>query len=407
MIKSRLVILKFISGTILQQFSFSGTYGNLKLNYLLPLAIICISFSCQEKNTGQDSQVIGYSVDTVTIDSKERILNLNGWMMTSDLDDEKASFFLYNYFDNSIDEINLDQKVFVKTIPLETEGPNGVGEFLFGIQWLNDSIIFTKSYTISTLIDRNGQVLNRIDWESAKDSNGVQLEQLPRKYEVVSGTEDLKVLGLNVDMKNRKVLLDVLSVDASKVKRFDVDPEKSYHDFFFRFDDNLNILDPGVYLNSDINYIQISHEFSNEILLFNTDGEFMKVVHYEPQLTPKRADTPEGPEFKSKDQIKKDFQHILEQVRFRPPVWDEVKKRYFRVSSQRIFEEKSEGDRAMTSKTKDIKVFLSVFDAEFNLISEMEIGELNDDRFKYFAKDGKLWVCQNFSDQLGFLVFEL
>jgi len=51
-------------------------------------------------------------------------------------------------------------------------------------------------------------------------------------------------------------------------------------------------------------------------------------------------------------------------------------------------------------------VFLSSFDAAFNLVSEIELKELHDEHFKYFAKDGKLWVCQNFSDELGFLVFE-
>ena len=55
---------------------------------------------------------------------------------------------------------------------------------------------------------------------------------------------------------------------------------------------------------------------------------------------------------------------------------------------------------------KDCFVFLSVFDSEFNLISEIEIKELNDERLKHFAKDGKLWVAQNFSDELGFLVFD-
>lgn len=37
----------------------------------------------------------------------------------------------------------------------------------------------------------------------------------------------------------------------------------------------------------------------------------------------------------------------------------------------------------------------------------MEIDELDDERVKHFAKEGKLWVGQNFSDELGFLVFDL
>jgi hypothetical protein len=133
----------------------------------------------------------------------------------------------------------------------------------------------------------------------------------------------------------------------------------------------------------------------------------VKVVHYEPQITPKRAKIPDGPEIKSRDQIKKDFQLIVEQVRFESPVWDGLKNRYFRLSSKRIFTDTYKHERSLVPETKETIVFLSVFDAEFNLISEMEIDELNDERVKYFAKDGKLWVCQNFSDELGFLVFDL
>lgn len=61
----------------------------------------------------------------------------------------------------------------------------------------------------------------------------------------------------------------------------------------------------------------------------------------------------------------------------------------------------------MTPGIKETSVFLSVFDSDFNFISELEVYELNDDRVKYFAKDGKLWICQNFNDELGFLVIDV
>ena len=404
--KSNLCSLKFLWNKALHRSQMTGIYGDLNWGYLLFPVIIYISVSC-EKKSGQDGQVIGYTVDTLVIDSKGRLLDLNGWMLTSDLDDKETSFYLYNSFDLSIDEINLDRQEFVRSYPLEAEGPNGVGEYIFNLQLLNDSLFFTKSFIHSSLIDRNGHIVKRMGWEDARDSKGMKLEQFPRKKEVVTGKEDMKVFGVNFDLKNREVFLDVLSVRDNTVNRFDIDPENSYHDFFFRFDDEANFLDPAVHLGIDKNYIRISHQFSNEIILFNPEGEFVKVVHYEPQLTPKRAKVPEGSEIKSREQIKKDYQHILEQVRFETPVWDGVKNRYFRLSSKRIFTDTYKNERSLVPETKETIVFLSVLDGDFNQISEMEIDELNDDREKYFAKGGKLWVCQNFSDELGFLVFDL
>lgn len=69
------------------------------MRYLIFLVIIGITISCQRKNDAQASHDLSYSVDTVIIDSKGRLLDLNGWMLTSDLDDEKTSFYLYNRFD--------------------------------------------------------------------------------------------------------------------------------------------------------------------------------------------------------------------------------------------------------------------------------------------------------------------
>lgn len=96
----------------------------------------------------------------------------------------------------------------------------------------------------------------------------------------------------------------------------------------------------------------------------------------------------------------------MEQVRFESPVWDSVKKRYLRLSSKKTFTD-TFIDESFLPEIKETRVFLSIFDAEFNLISEMQIDELNNERVKYFAKDGKLWVCQNFSDELGFVVIDI
>ncbi|HSI74268.1 MAG TPA: hypothetical protein VK957_00165 [Lunatimonas sp.] len=87
------------------------------------------------------------------------------------------------------------------------------------------------------------------------------------------------------------------------------------------------------------------------------------------------------------------------------PVWDREKQRYLRISAKRVFSDIRE-EGAFLPEIKEVIVCLSVFDDEFNLMSETVIPELNTDFVKYFAKDGKLWVYENFSDELGFLVFE-
>jgi len=175
--------------------------GYWNWRYLWFSAIIFVSFSCQENKTTQDSPAIGYSVDTVNIDSKDRILDLRGNLMHLTLDDERKSFFLLNHFDLSIDEIDLDRHVFVKTYPLEPEGPNGVGDYIFSLQSMNNSLFFTKSNIGSSLFDKDGHIIERMVWEDPRDLNGLKLTQFYRGKEVVSGTDDLNVFGLNFDSK--------------------------------------------------------------------------------------------------------------------------------------------------------------------------------------------------------------
>ncbi|WP_162343673.1 DUF4221 family protein [Cyclobacterium salsum] len=368
--------------------------------YFLFSVLFYLSFSCQERSTEQGSQVIEYLVDTVLIDSKEQILGVSGYMNASDLDDDEKSFFLYNHHDHSIDEIDLDRKAFVRSFPLEVEGPNGVGQHIFGLQSLKENLLFLKSIPFSSVIDKNGRVVQKVNWLTAKDSAGDPFGAVPPRMELVVNTGDWRVVGTNLDFMEKTAFLGILSVLDNRVKNIDLDPKNSFTDYFFKA--GIVPRPPWVYLNADENYIYITHQYSNEIILFNLRGELIKVVDYEPKLTPKRAKLPEilnG----TREQISKEERKLGEQVHYESPVWDKVNRRYFRLSTKWIHGNGPDG----TAENVRPRVFLSVLDSEFNLVSEAELEEVPNIYYRYFAKDGKLWVCQNFWDELGFLVFDL
>ncbi len=369
--------------------------------YLVFSVIMYMSFSCQKRSTEQDGQLIGYVVDTVLINSKERILDVGGYMQASDLDDDGRSFFLYNHHDHSVDEINLDRKEFVKTYPLDAEGPNGVGQNIFGLQCLEENLLFLKSQFISSVIDKSGRVVQKFNWLTAKDSLGEQFVEEPPISEVVVDTKNWTVMGTNIDVLNSTAFLGVLSVEEKLGKNIEVHAENSFSNYFLQFP--YNYRPPWVFLGAYENYVYLSHEYSNEISLFNPGGELVKIIQYQPKLTPSRAIAPEVL-ISTREKVRRESRKLMEQVRFEAPVWDYVTRRYFRLSSKRIFEDGPEDE---ILPIKRIHIFLSVFDAEFNLVSEVELKELFSENFKYFAKDGKLWVCLNFSDELGFLVFDL
>ncbi len=378
------------------------------MRYFIFLVILCINFSCQRKNAELDSHDLLYLVDTVIIDSKGRLLDLNRRLLTSDLNDEESLIFLYNGFDHSIDEVRLDYLELVNNYPFEAEGPNGTGDHVNYINSLNDGSIFIKSFNESALFKKEGDLLVRIDWLNSVDSKGSKFGEIPRN-EIAISPDDLKIFGLSYDNNNRNVFLDVLSVKDNIVKRYDIDTEKSYHNFVLEFDDPQfpTFMDPYVDLLVENNLVIISHQYSNEIFLFTSDGEFVQTVSYNPELTPSRVKELAGTRITSYEQIQKEYQHFLEQVRFGPPVWDRVKKRYLRLSASRVFSDYRSRESSLLPDIKEVKVYLSIFDTDFNLISEVHIPELTTEFVKYFAKDGKLWVFQNISDELGFIVIDI
>lgn len=185
----------------------TGALEFLVSKFLLYSALFYISFSCQEKGPERRVQITEYSVDSVIIDSKGRILDLSGYMQRTDLNADGKTLFMYNRHDHSIDEIDLDRQAFVRSFPLEAEGPNGVGQYIFDLQSLKDSLLFLKSIPFSSVIDKNGRVVQKVNWLSAKDSLGEPFGDVPPRRELVVNIQDWRVVGTNLDFMNETAFL--------------------------------------------------------------------------------------------------------------------------------------------------------------------------------------------------------
>jgi hypothetical protein len=377
------------------------------IKYLKFSWILFALFSCHGNQSEVNTVKLMYSIDSVIVNSKERILDLKHGIWISDLNENENLIFLFNSFDHSIDEINLDNLEVQNSFFFEPEGPNGTGNYINNLNLLKDGLLFIKSFDKSGLFTLNGILKNRVDWINSYDSNGLKYGEIPRS-EIAVGSIDLKVFGLNYDDRNKDVFLDILSLNENSVKRYDIDTEGTYHKFVLMIDDpeSFTFLNPIVYLRSENNLIIVSHQYSNELYLFSSEGEFLKNISYLPFLTPKRVKDPELKAISSIEIVKENYQNFLEQVRYGPPVWDNEKKRYFRLSAVRIFSDTRSNASSILPEISKVNVYISIFDSNFNLVSEVLVPELCDEFVKYFAKDGKLWVAQNFSDDLGFIVID-
>ncbi len=95
---------------------------------------------------------------------------------------------------------------------------------------------------------------------------------------------------------------------------------------------------------------------------------------------------------------------IYAEINFQAPVWDEVNNRFYRFSYETVPGVITDSPLFESPEKRQIsKIFLSVFDEEFNLIGESAVSQLDQVPNSVFAKDGHIWHYVNVDDELGFV----
>lgn len=365
-----------------------------------------IIVGCAERANEFDNTEEIYSIDTVRINSKNEILDIWGFLSFSDLDSEKKSIFVYNSYNHSIDEIDLEKLEFKKRQKFEKEGPNGTGDIFNEFNVLKGNRLFLKSFEKSGIFDPSGTLLQKIDWRNSIGFNGKKYNDFPKRQILVESDSSF-VVGLSYDYENIEVHLDIFSIEENTVERLKLNSKTSYGDLSFRSANSGNIIDPSIEFKYQNEKILLSYEFSNEIVVYDHHDKSLKFIDYNPKLTPKRV-IPSKIRIGALEEIQNEINSYYEQVAFYRPEWDSKSKHYFRLSSRTIFSEDIDHNIKPTDKQiKRNKVFLTVFDSEFSLVDELEIKELSEIDNDYFIKDGKLWLLINLDDELGFVRISL
>lgn len=96
-----------------------------------------------------------------------------------------------------------------------------------------------------------------------------------------------------------------------------------------------------------------------------------------------------------------EMRKVEEDFTFMSFLWDAQHERYYRFAYKKTFgEEKEEWG---FYKATGMKLYLSVFDKDLQLLVESLVPVSLASLSKAFVKDGKIWIYQNMEDELGFV----
>jgi hypothetical protein len=363
-------------------------------------------FSCGE-NSSQESSSEGnilknftYSIDTLVVDPGEEIINLAFGIRLSDLSPDKKKLYLLNEVNQSLAVIDLDLLRLVDQYQFEKEGPNGIGEYLLGVQVVNQEQFAFTSYRGSGIFNRSGEKVLDLNFTS-KDIEGIDLEdEMPMNYgltlsldnglafalpgDFFKGTRDLAVVD---PVKKTGQLIDIPEMD--KASKFRI---------VLKSKDIMSIYVEEIGLQLIENKLYLTNSASTDIYRYDYAIDSLQLFTYQPKLFPNAKSGPVQNEVSSESEWKAEMEKLTTQIGFEKLLWDEKSQRFYRFA-RKYYPKENPDD------TERAEVYFMAFDKDLNLIGETQLDELRSTPSNPFFKDGKLWSYVNVEDELGFAVF--
>ncbi|REG94693.1 DUF4221 family protein [Algoriphagus antarcticus] len=286
--------------------------------------------------------------------------------------------------------------------------PNGLSSNPRYFAFLTNQNLLFWTYKFYKTFDQNGQLIRDLELNKLADEYLEGTEYYPmRLFEDVNTPERILALVMHSKSGTNFILdFDLISQTFKKINLPELEKNSDY---------KVELLSDGrptggyggavssYQFNGKIIY---NTKAFNEVLVFDLKTDSLYVKKWDTPLLGYRRTylPPKTVEFSSqefKDMVRKSD----EDISFGSLVWDDKNERYFRFSEKKHFSEELTDFGSYVSTGAD--VFLSVFDKDFNLISEYQIPELTHSIGVHFVKDGKIWMYENINDELAFVIMDV
>ncbi|MCC5938277.1 MAG: DUF4221 family protein [Lunatimonas sp.] len=341
--------------------------------------------------------------DTVSIDSKGELLFLNWSLSTATVSSDLSTLYNFNVDEPSLEVVDLDKYILSHKVPLEREGPNGIGQRgKGGILALSDQLLFFKGWPAPYVMDLQGRRTGLLENLTLIKSS-VTPAGRDFMYEIMYPDFPNLVFGITNEFPGKNFEFTVLDlIDNSIKSTTPLSAWDNFSDYSLVFDDGtqFDLWAPRVYVTLLGQYICLSTDVSSDLYLYDPRTETLIFKEFPHSLSPKHK-TPTG-SIQTSDpaQFQTTFRKLYGDVSFHPPFWDNDNQVYYRFSHTTTFERSEEG---LYPKLTEQQVYLSVIEGDFTLSAEFSLDFLKDAPAFGFSKEGKIWTYLNVNDEMGFI----
>ncbi|WP_245189424.1 DUF4221 family protein [Lunatimonas salinarum] len=375
------------------------------MRFMKGFIVICfcgllIGCSETEKGSSQLPTSLSYTLDTVTIDPGNEFLHLNAALRMAALDSERDYLYNFNPSDHTIEKINLNSRKLEAKLAFEKEGPDGVGDMVFRMDLLPDESVAFMGYIKAAVFNLKGKKLvefpiAEVNFEGDPLGDGERFEFLNTYL-----FDSSKMVGLIRNSREGSFSMGMLSSNFRHLKKVPV-PLDALENFRFVLSSPsmVKMSFPSASISEHKGNYLISNEVFNTILLYDTDLDSLKEINYQPMLTEDRKKGRYTQVTETEEEFNQETLNVRKEISFMAPVWDENNRRFYRFSHKPAY------IGSNLSKEEEFKssVYLTIFDADFNVIAESLVEDITSPPGFHFVKDGKIWMYVNVEDEMGFV----
>ena len=364
-------------------------------------------FSCAEKSEKQHKiSTLSFSMDTVVVDSKGEFLFLNWGMSTACISEDGNTLYNFNIQEPSLETIDLNKLELIAIQSFDKEGPNGVGnKGKGGIVHLGGDRIHFKGWPSPDIFTTRGEKLpdlgNLYGIKTKATENGKDF-----MYEAVNAADPQVVFGIVNENSVKNFEFGKLNLLDSSLQTYALPTWEKFDAFTITYDDGntTDIWGPLIYVVNIQQQIIVSSNISSELYVYNPNLDSLHHFTYSYKLTKSEKTGSYPTEISDPKEFHNIFKSIYGDVSFLPPIWDPDQQQVYRIHYETLFEDDFSG---MYPKGIGAKVYITVYDKDFQLKAEHQLPQFQDSPRFHFAKDGKIWIFQNIDDEMGFIRFTL